>query len=358
MYDCPRLGQSHDIESRYSENPPEQDRYGGYLGWHAAMVVAGELIQTRPVSGYNWTADPLGDFLADVDLSRPDGLWLADITDLAPTDLVSALSMPDDDKPPQDETEVAALLGPIFGLTDSLELGDHLTVAGYTVSGDLTISVGTVLADKRDTRRLAAAALTDTAFHRWLPHTQEAVERNCGGPEQSVLAWIESDRHSDERLDRHDPYNAPRAQQRPRPEAWIQEQNGLRPTDPAGRFWSNGSAPAFLAEAWGRETGRGERRSQQSGERLRVARAFLLTLLQEQKRELVVMVKAQRYFSKEGARGDAGHFVHRLLMLSVDHNATVRVCGGPSDHEQAIVAALSDYDRSEFRARFEALKSG
>jgi hypothetical protein len=61
MHDCPRSG-SHDA-SWSSGYVPNRDRYGGYLGWHALMLVAGELLATRAVVGEDWDGDAWAAFL-------------------------------------------------------------------------------------------------------------------------------------------------------------------------------------------------------------------------------------------------------------------------------------------------------
>lgn len=75
MHDCPRSG-SYD-ESWSSGYVPDRDPYGGYLGWHALMLVAGELLATRAVVGEDWGGDAWVAFLREYTLSRDDGLWLS-----------------------------------------------------------------------------------------------------------------------------------------------------------------------------------------------------------------------------------------------------------------------------------------
>ncbi|HEU4601177.1 MAG TPA: hypothetical protein VFS24_04375, partial [Steroidobacteraceae bacterium] len=71
MFDCPRGGR--DDESSWSSgSAPEVDRYGGYLAWHALMLVAGEMLQTRIVMDDEWQDDAWSHFLAEYRLSRSD----------------------------------------------------------------------------------------------------------------------------------------------------------------------------------------------------------------------------------------------------------------------------------------------
>src|SRR3954466_13385609 len=82
---CPRVS-SHDHYrgSWSSATPPDVDRYGGYLGWHALLVVAGQMLKTRPLCRHAWRTNPWESFLEHTRLSRSDGLWLSDLTDCVP----------------------------------------------------------------------------------------------------------------------------------------------------------------------------------------------------------------------------------------------------------------------------------
>ena len=55
------------------------------------------MLATRVVTGDDWSGDAWAAFLANYRVSRADGLWLADATDLSPLDLPrdDAITMPD-----------------------------------------------------------------------------------------------------------------------------------------------------------------------------------------------------------------------------------------------------------------------
>ena len=61
------------------------------------MLTAGEMLATRPVTGQSWQGDAWADFLNEYRLSRRDGLWLSDVTDLFPLDLATEIAMPESD---------------------------------------------------------------------------------------------------------------------------------------------------------------------------------------------------------------------------------------------------------------------
>ena len=95
MYEIP-LDRSYHA-SWSSGRVPEKDRYGDYLGWHGLMLAAGDMLATRVVSGEDWSGDAWAAFLAAYRVSRADGLWLADATDLSPLDVPrdDTITMPD-----------------------------------------------------------------------------------------------------------------------------------------------------------------------------------------------------------------------------------------------------------------------
>ena len=86
MHDCPRRGSSYE-DSWSSGMVPDTDRHGDYIGWHALMLAAGEMLRSRIVTGDDWRGDTWAHFLAEYRLSRADGNWLSEATDLFPLDV-------------------------------------------------------------------------------------------------------------------------------------------------------------------------------------------------------------------------------------------------------------------------------
>jgi hypothetical protein len=200
---------------------PERDQYGDYLGWHALMLVAGDLLATQPVVGEHWDGDAWMAFLGDYLVSRDDGLWLADLTDFFPLDLPKpdALAMPDSgettslakDRPP---------LSPLLGLTgDTLE-SDWLPVsARWSLDRDTTVTVRSVIANSGDARSTVMTLLSDEPFFRWLPDDEDEIARHFGRAGHSVQAVSET-LNTERELDRYDPYATSTALDRPFPAEW------------------------------------------------------------------------------------------------------------------------------------------
>jgi hypothetical protein len=359
MYDCPRTGKGDfNVGSWSGGSTPEVDRYGGYLGWHALMLVAGEMLGTHPVSSDHWRGEPWLNFLREVNVSRADGLWLSDATDLAPANLVTSFPMPETDAKKSDPID-QRVLAPMLSIVGT-QIGEALVVSGgWSLPGSININMGSVLANRADAQAAIIATLTDEKFHRWLPHDKDNVERQFRVANHSVTAWIESNDHADRLLDRHDPYASPTALRRPNPEAWVSEFGGLQRTDQVGRSWKNANGLAFVAEAWGATGGRGENTWDESGERISVSTNFLRTLLKTENKLLVGFISARLYISDRNRRvgGDTGAFTHRTMAFTVDEQLRMKIVTRISSKARSVVASITLHDRTEFHARFAALRA-
>lgn len=356
MYTCPRVS-SHDYSrgSWSSSAPPDVDRYGGYLGWHALLVVAGQMLKTRTLRQHAWRDNPWASFLEHTRLSRPDGLWLSDLTDFVPAETRHALTMPKSGAR-ENRLEDRNLLMQILGLTAGPIRQDDLVVSGYwTLPGDVNITVRTVLCDPADAAAFAFATITAKPFFRWLPHDIKENERLVRRMSVNVRPWLKHVEHYEMHLDRHDPYAATTALQRESPEDWVAAMLGVSHRDAAGRFW-DGAAPAFRAEAWGQKGGRGEHSWDTSGHRIQCRTSVLRDLLRGQQKALVGFISARQFLRDKESRADKENgFVHRTLAFIIDHRLRARMpVRIPLDVQKAI-AGLDKYDRSEFDARLEMI---
>ncbi|MGO4405194.1 NACHT domain-containing protein [Bosea sp. RAF48] len=359
MFDCPR-GSNTDDDGWSSGSVPDVDRYGGYLGWHALMLSAGEMLQSRIVTGRDWSGDAWAHFLAEYRLSRPDGRWLAEATDLFPLDLPTGKDLPMPEVEAS-EQEDHALLQPMLGIVDGELVGSWLPVSGrWSLPNDTTVSLATVVASPSDAPAVLMTLLTDERFFRWLPDDTDEIARHFGSEGHTVREWIATVQNSERHFDRHDPYAARTSMQRTTPSEWICEQLSLTADDPIVRSWSNAGGAAFRAEAWGAAGGYGETSWDDSGERIRIERSRLLKLLAEKKLVLVGSLKLQRYHKeKSSARarlGDTSNFTHRSLVFSIDAAGHVKAPRRATQVSRNAVAALDDRTGRDFRERFLAIR--
>lgn len=352
MWDCARSRDGDGTGRWGSRDSSEVDRYGGYLAWHALQLVAGDLLATRPLSTSLW-GDPMDEMLERVTLSRRDGLWLSELTDLMPADLSDELLMPRKDSRKPFVPDDARTLAPFVGFTDGAIRGSRLTVAGdWTLAGGTEVSVVTFLASPKEARAALLSAMLDEPFFRWIPHDAEDLENDFPGA-KTMRCWINWVEQRDRRLDSQDPYAAATALARPRPSAWLCETQGITAEDIAGRRWSTANGIAFNGEAWGGPEGRYEEGNGR-GERLCVEMDFLLPLLAAEKLVLGGLIKARAHHPKKGDEEEGG-FAHRALLFLVDRHGRVTIPQRVPGPVRDAVRKLPRQDRSEFGLRFKAI---
>ncbi|KQN77036.1 hypothetical protein ASF04_24580 [Duganella sp. Leaf61] len=357
MYDCPRS--ATDDTSWSSGYVPDRDRYGGYLGWHALMLVAGELLASRAVVGEDWRGDAWAAFLKEYRLSRDDGLWLSDLTDPFPLDLTSEADMP---MPESGEKGTGRadrnLLAPLLGILESKLKTDWLPVTGrWTIGGDTTVTLQSVLANATDARAVVMAVLSSEVFFRWLPDDANEISHHFGDHGHTVQAWTAKTPDAEPQLDRHDPYGASTALNRPFPSEWARDLLGTVADDPVSRRWSVDGKSAYRAEAWGAEGGRGDYAWSKTGYRLFVSRDTLLSLLNTSERSLVVVLMLQKYHQgkSSGRAGDTSAFTHRSLVVVIDERGQVWSPRGLSRQAKDALGSLDPHRRRDLYPRFRAI---
>lgn len=359
MFSGPRSSERY--ESGWSSGyMPEVDNYGSYLGWHGMMITAGEFLQTRPIVGDDWEGDAWAAFLDDYLPSRPDGLWLADATDLFPLDLPkeAAIPMPAPGKTAK-EAENRELLLPMLE-TVAADRSIWLPVCGHwSLPNDTSVSLKTVLASQADADAIMITMLTQEPFFRWLPDDEDEIQRHFGKSGHSIRAWIDEVKNSEHNLDRHDPYASRTAMSRPRPASWVQEALQLQPVDDVVRLWADRDGPAMRAEAWGASGGRGEHSWDHSGERITIERSRLLALLGATGLTLTGSLSLQRYHRdvEDKRPGDTRSFTHRSLMFVIDHKGRMTLRQRPSRRGMEAFRALSKPNyHPELRELFTAIR--
>ncbi len=357
MHDCPRS--KSDDESWLSGYVPNRDRYGGYLGWHALMLVAGELLATRAVVGEDWSGDAWATFLMEYTLSTNNGFWLADITDPFPLDLTKESDIPMPNIGERGSVrENNKLLSPLLGLLDGKLVTDWLPVAGrWSIGRDTTVTLQSVLANASDARATVMAVLSADEFFRWLPDDEDDIARHFGGGGHTIQPWVARTSNTERQLDRHDPYGASTALDRSFPLDWTRKLLGTVADDEIVRSWSVEGRTAYRAEAWGAEGGRGEYAWSETGHRLLISRGTLLSLLKVSKRSLVVALTLQKYHrgKSSGRAEDTSGFTHRSLVVVIDERGHIWLPQGLSRQAKEALAPLDPDRRRDFNQRFRTI---
>jgi hypothetical protein len=357
MYDCPRLASDrYDAGSWSSGSMPPVDRYGGYLGWHALMLVAGEMLATRPVTGRSWDGDAWADFLKEYRVSRQDGLWLADVTDLFPLDLPLDVAMPDNNGRPIEPKDHALLL-PLALAPDA---SDRIVVKGsMSLPSDVTIHIQSVIAGHLDAKATVYTMLTDPKFFRWLPDDAEEISRHFRVSGHTVRALLRPEGQTERQLDRLDPYATTTAMRRPLPAEWVATDFDVSAGDHVVRNWVSEGTSVFSTEAWGAEGGRDEAHWDRSGERIAVTPSFLMSLLRAGDDMLVLAIKTRWYVkgTSTGRAGDTSSFLHRSTVFTLDKDGNIWTPKRIPSRVKKAVASLEASDRREFSVRFPVIRA-
>jgi hypothetical protein len=362
MYACERIGGGDYHAGSWSNGPPETERYGGYLGWHAFMLVAGELLASTPLAKHRWKDNAWAAFLQEISLTRPDGLWLSDATDLYPVNLQGDLPMPDADKAGL-QIEDRTLLSPLVGLGNSGELAEQIVVSGSMHLGeDITVDIRSVLVDCGDAEAAMLAALADRKFSQWLPSEESEIESEFWREDDDAVGLVALIRTNDERyayFDRHDPYASPHTAKRAEPSTWLSELALLKAADPIVTKWLAQDGTTFVTEEWGTSGGRGEHRWEDQGDRVIINTAFLRGLLAQTGKTFVGLIKAQKSYKERSNFGLEGTnpFSHRVFAFSIDAEGRIGTIQRISRKARAAVDALEENSRFNFGDRFLAIRN-
>ncbi len=357
MFSCPHPHYENDRSSSWSGGyPPEKDRYGGYLAWHALQIAAGEMLATRPVSRSEYHGDDWGGFLRSIGPSRSDDSWLSEWTDLTPLDVGASIPMPESDRTSIYDADDERFLSCAIGIADR-EIGSRgLVVAGHWLNSDHNnMSASSLLAPSIIARGALLAAMLIDPFHRGLPNLEEERDNRHEFPGygSSIRCWIKTRDYSDRSLDRYDPFAAASSQGRPSPGAWLRDIHGIARADEAGRCWLDGARSAFVGEAWGGpnlwsgEDGGG-------GEWLRADKAFLLDFLGKTDLVLAGYVKARMHRSDKGRKAD-DRMVHRTFGFLINSTGHVTVIKQVPKAIRHAVEQLGRYGKYDFSRRFAAI---
>lgn len=359
MYDCPRPRWSSEDDRSYgSTSFPDIDRYGGYLAWHALMLTAGQFAADKPIIGDSWQETPWESWLAEKTLSRSDGLWLADGTDLFPLEDARSVVpyMPGASETGSVPSHPLDLL-PLAGFDDSLNLPSSFLVSGSWESIDgLDVTIGSQLVERDMARTVAHAVYSADPFFAYLPVDEDdGFDRRDNREKQLLTRWLSSDDHAYTKLDERDPFGFKTALQRVRPSAQTVEKMSLWKADAFERLWVDSADQwTFRADAWGTRRGHGRHATERGGTRLAVKWDALKPLLEAEQQALLLLIKVRRYIEKD-PKDD--HFRHQMLALIVRPDQPLEVLYAVPKPVRAAIANLGHYERGEFGDRLTAIEA-
>lgn len=360
MWACPRPRWSSEDRSYGSTSFPAFDLHGGQLAWHAMLLTAGQFARKRSVTGDSWEDSPWENWFSEKLISRDDGLWLADGTDLFPLEDQRALLRRQGGV---GETPAVPLhpldLLPIAGFDDSLQTPDNFLVhANWESAEGLDVTIGSQLVSSAHARTIAHAVYSADPFFAYLPiddDSDDGFDRRKEREKQLMTRWITADQHNHTKLDERDPYGFSTALRRARPAREIAVRMNLHKADAFGRAWADPDGRTiFEAEAWGTRKGQGRHATERGGTRLSVARDALAPLLQAEDQALLLLIKVRRYLEKE-ANDD--HFRHQMLALIIRHGEPVELVWLVPPKVRAAIGRLGHNEKSEFTDRLAAIET-
>lgn len=277
---------------RHSSMPGVEDVVV-YQSYHAMMLVAGQLLETKPVRRWaDEDNDPFDDWLNGQLLTRGGDRWLAERRD--PEILKSApsgIDRSDDSWCWQVDRQY---------LDDQLTTDDGMTALwGHWTTTEVdngeTVSVDSVLVPSRHAATLLAALQTSpNPGEIYLPDADHIdYGEKVDDPEFRLIGWVTTGSDSLS-LDEYDPWASRISSPGPRPCQEILDL--LTPvTDPDARSWTLPAGGRMRSETWSRSAGYGDERGVLTGTRLSADGKFIRALLEGRRDfSLIVRVNVRR----------------------------------------------------------------
>jgi len=291
--------------------------YGHYLGWHALLLVAGQLLKTHSTicnddGEFRWH-----EWLSYNLLTRCDGYWLSDGMDRPPLDTkINVLEKAEKGLVlTGDRDKLLALIG-----VTSTKIGANLVVEGDWKSPDkINVHISSALVPSRDGKARAEQLIGKDPFSVCLPTRHYDDEDDYfGNGKEGYEPWIVTPTAEGGRLDEYDPLSVIEVQRRPYFVAKIASQFSLSPGDIFNRTWRLPRRKlAAVADAWGYKMPYEEGES--TGVRLVCKTDFLQKVLEANKADLILLIQLQRYQSESGGHSNS-KFSNTVAVLRIKKN--------------------------------------
>ena len=320
--DIPHMGYRIGMNDRYHT-------HGQQLGWHALFLVAGRLLRECPVKNdlYNEN-DPWEEWLSRYLLTRDDGLWLSDGIDRTPLDVVEILL--------EKKKETLVLTGDknkilnLAGITPSI--GKKLVVSGDWHSADnVKVMITSSLVPPFKASQLARELAREEPKVTWLPSygVYANEPEHINNEKRDFTPWIVYPA-GEAKLDEHDCFVASSANLRHRVAADFLSGLGWTKGDPFGRVWMNKRGHmATHAQAWGLKNKYTDEELS-SGLRLLCTGTTLKTILTKNNKDLLLLIKLQRYEEKSFRTGS--RFTHTMAVVHINKELKWEYFKGPISH--------------------------
>ncbi len=299
-----RRGCYRDMGSSHSHGSyPRVDDLTFYRSYHAMMIVAGQLLASKPVRESPYSDEERNtfeDWMRRHLLTRRDGYWLADRRDPTPLEPLAWKEQKDDKSwrwsvMRQDFDRVLLSPDGIYNLW------------GYWTNVDdrreETVHVSSALVGRSRARALLRALQTakNPQDFRIPSAGDDSAEFDNGS--FRLKGWV-SVPNGDRELDELDPWAGKISYPPLRPAGYIVEMLALKP-DRERRKWTDATSRVGIwSDLWGHYGEKDDEGSKEKGKRLRVSREFVVQLLATTEMCLIVEVEIGRRHQRR--RYDAG----------------------------------------------------
>lgn len=287
------------METHHSHGSyPRTESLSFYHAYHAMMEVAGDLIDTKPVLENPDFDDRLEDWMQRHRVTRDDGKWLADRRDPKPPIWPAWKDTEETDEWPFSVGKID-LLGQLDEQERIPIWGDWTEVSGYR---EQSVHISSALVSPEGSAALLRALQTTlNPMDYRIPPADDELEIKAGAFQ--LRGWVSTGSRSDG-IDEYDPWSGVVDFPSIRPARWIRGEFQLS-SDPEGRFWQSHPDTAgvqFRSCTWGRRETEREYKTPETGSRLEIPRAALLTCLRELKMDLILEVQMKREFRRDSFR--------------------------------------------------------
>ena len=287
--------------------------YGQYLGWHAVLLTAGQMLSRYPVTKDSYREEPWTEWLSKYQLTRSDGLWLSDGIDRPPLSTkVNLLEKGDKD---------LVITGDKAKILSLIEV-DSKTVEEIVVAGDwnspdnIDVHIRSALVPSNRSDALAKSLIKEEPFFVWLPAYEDydCEEEYSRRDKKEYRPWIITFSSSG-RLDEHDPLGTICSIRRLRFTKEIISTLKLHSEDPFVKIWKGPTGKEMAhSDAWGCDK-RPEDENSYSGIRLVCSCELLRKVLAKNSADLLILVRLQRY--QKEIRDWEGTFSHTIAVIRI-----------------------------------------
>lgn len=271
---------------------PRVDDLRFYFSYHAMMMVAGKLLETKPIHlDPDYSKDEFNDWLHRHDLSRQDGRWLADRRDPIPLERPAW----------KDEAENAEWrwslarndFDRILLASDGrMNLWGHWTWSSGHREEDIHVASALVSPD-RSMALLRALQSVDNPQDYRIPDANDDSQIDFEGFQ--LKGWI-VDRYCDRGLDEHDPWAGAISYPSPVPSSYITDTMNLTPDSEHRRWFVQGDhVDVAWAQVWGTFIEKDDdETNHESGVRFQASFEFIVSLLNKLEMNLLVEIQIKR----------------------------------------------------------------